>query len=88
MLGGLDLAQDATCERGDGGAERGQAHPGREALEEPALELVLEARDDAGKRGLGHGHPACCHGDPPRLGDGKKPDQIASFLELVSRKST
>ena len=53
LLGGLDLAQDAARAFGHHGAERGEAHAGRQALEQAAREAVLEPRDIAGERRLG-----------------------------------
>ena len=66
--------------RGDG-AERGQAHAGRDAFEQAAAEAALEPGDVAGERRLGDVGAFRRRADPSRLGDGEEPDEIRSFLE-------
>ena len=80
-LRGLDLARDALRGLDEGGAEHGEAHPGRRALEEPGAELAFEPCDDAGERGLGDREAVGGQSDGPRLGDAEEADEIGSVLE-------
>ena len=81
LVGRLELAQDAARSLGHGGAERGEAHAVRQALEQLSPEAVLEAGDVAGQRRLGDGEPFGGGGDPPRVGDGEESDEIGSLVE-------
>ena len=79
------VEQDAPRALSGDGAERGQAHAVRQALEQAAAEAALEPGDVAGERRLGDVGAFRRRADPSRLGDGEEPDET---LKLARQSST
>ena len=67
--GGVDLAQRAARKLCGRLAERGQAYPGRQTLEQSRAEAGLEPGNRAGKRRLGDRQPLGRGADLSRFGD-------------------
>ncbi len=64
-----------------GGVESAQRRSCANPLEEAPAEPALDALDDAGERGLGHGQPVGGQGDGARLGDGEEARDVALLVE-------
>ena len=79
--GGVDLAQRAARKLCGRLAERGQAYPGRQTLEQSRAEAGLEPGNRAGKRRLGDRQPLGCGADLSRFGDREEFHDIVPPVE-------
>ena len=79
--GGVDLAQQAAREFHGRLAERGQAYPGRQTLEQPGTEAGLEPGNRAGKRRLRDRQPLGRGADLSRFGDREELHDIVPPVE-------
>ena len=81
LLGGVELAQNATRLVGDGDPERGDAHSVWQPVEQAGAEPMLEPRDDSGQWRLCHAQAFGRPADRACADDSKKPDHVTSGLE-------